>query len=68
MGNSGKGITNIQADNIHRLSLFHQACHPVTEGDKFGQGGLASHKPMLAEPDPLDIPYTLHDDTQADLP
>ena len=39
MGNSVQGLTKVQVDNIHSLSLIHQAGHLVIEGDQVGQAG-----------------------------
>jgi len=53
VGNSVKGLTKVQVDNIHTLSLIHQVGHLVIEADQVGQAGPAFHEPMLAGPDPL---------------
>jgi len=53
VGNSVKGLTKVQVDNIHSLSFIREACHLVTEGDNLGQAGPAFHESMLAGPDPL---------------
>jgi len=34
VGNSVKGLTKVQVDNIHSLSIIHQMGHLVTEGDQ----------------------------------
>ncbi|KAK4827864.1 hypothetical protein QYF61_022014 [Mycteria americana] len=51
VGDSVKGFTKVQVDNIHSLSLIHYGGHLVTEGDQVGQAGPAFHEPMLAGPD-----------------
>ena len=55
MGNSVKGLTEVQVNNIQSLSFAHLAGHLVTEGDQVGRAGFAFHEPMLAGPDPLII-------------
>lgn len=55
MGDSAKGSTRVQADNIHSISLIHQASHIVTE-DQAGQTGPDFHKSSLARPDSPDNP------------
>ena len=40
MGNSVKGFTEVQVNNIHRLSLIHWAHHLVIEGDQISQARL----------------------------
>jgi len=53
MGNTVKGLTKVQIDDIHSLFLIHKVGHLVIEGDEVGQAGPALHEPMLAGPDPL---------------
>ncbi|KAK4831749.1 hypothetical protein QYF61_018947 [Mycteria americana] len=53
VGDSVKGFTTVQVDNIYSLSLIHRVGHLVVEGDQVGQAGPAFHEPMLAGPDPL---------------
>ena len=53
MGDSVKGFTKVQADNIHSLSLTYYMGHPVIGGDQVGRAGPAFHEAMLAGPDPL---------------
>jgi len=60
VGNSVKGLTKVQVDDIHSLSLIHQAGHLVIEGDQVGQAGCAFHEPMLAGPDPLAVLHMVH--------
>ncbi|KAK4807797.1 hypothetical protein QYF61_023630 [Mycteria americana] len=67
VGNRVKGFTEVQIDNIHSLSLIHQAGHLVVEGDQVGQAGPAFPEPMLAGLDPLVIFYMPCDGTQDDL-
>ena len=43
VGNSVKGLTKVQVDNIHSLSLIHYTGQLVTEGDQVGQAGPAFH-------------------------
>jgi len=45
VGNSVKGLTKVQVDDVHNLSLIHL----VTEGDQVGQAGPAFAEPTLAE-------------------
>jgi len=52
VGNSVKGLTKVQVDDIHSLSLIHQVDHLVIEGDQVGQAGPVFHEPMLSGPIP----------------
>jgi len=40
VGNSVKGLTKVQVDDIHSLSLIHYTGHLVIEGDQVGQAGI----------------------------
>ena len=53
MGNSVKGLTKVQIDNFHSLSLIHWVGHLVIEGDRVGQAGPAFQERIQAGPDPL---------------
>ena len=54
MGSSVKGLTKVQVDEIHSLSLLYSL---AVEGDQVCQAGPAFPEPMLARPDP---PVVLH--------
>jgi len=47
VGNSVTGITKVQVDDVHSLSLIHWVGHLVVEGDQVSQAGPAFHEPML---------------------
>ena len=66
MGNSAKGLTKVQVDNISSLSLIHWAGHLVIEGDQVGQAGPAFHEAMLGGPDPLAVLHMPVEHTQED--
>ena len=53
VGDSVKGFTKAQMDNIHSLSLIHLVSHPVIEGDQAVQAGPTFPAPMLAGTDAL---------------
>jgi len=62
--NSVKGLTKVQVDNIHRLSVIHKAGYLAIEGDQVGQAGPAFHESMLAGPDPLVVLHMASESTQ----
>ena len=63
-GNSVKGLSKGQVDDIHSLSLIHYAIQLVIEEDQVGPAGLALHEAMLAGPDPLVVLQTPSEHTQ----
>lgn len=65
VGKCVKGLTKIQRDSIHSLSLICLAGHLDT-GDQGGQTGPAFHEPVIAGPD-LVVLQVLCDGTQDDL-
>ncbi|XP_064559280.1 uncharacterized protein LOC135442937 [Zonotrichia leucophrys gambelii] len=67
VGDSVKGIAEVQIDNIHSLSCIHQVGDLVIEGDQVGQTGPTSPKPMLAVTDTLAILLTLALDAEQRL-
>ncbi|RMB92284.1 hypothetical protein DUI87_31396 [Hirundo rustica rustica] len=67
VGDSVKGLAEVQIDNIHSLSCIHQAGHLVMNGDQVGQTRPTPPKPMLAGSDTLAILYVVHYDTQYKL-
>ncbi|TRZ22685.1 hypothetical protein HGM15179_004393 [Zosterops borbonicus] len=67
VGDSVKGLAEVQIDNIHSPSCIHQAGHLVIKGDQVDQAGQALPKSMLAVSDPLAVLYVLRDDTQYKL-
>ena len=66
MWNSVKGLTKVQVDNIHSLSLVHYVGHLVIE-DQVGQAGPAFHEAMLARPDPLVVLHMPGERTQGEV-
>lgn len=63
MEDSVTGLTKVQVDNTHSLSLIHQVDHQVIEGDQVRQAEPAFPKPMLARPDHLVTLYMPCDGT-----
>ncbi|RMC06522.1 hypothetical protein DUI87_15959 [Hirundo rustica rustica] len=55
VGDSVKGLAEIQIDNIHSPSCTHQMGHLVIKGDQVGQTPPTSPKPVLAGPENLAI-------------
>ncbi|RMB99641.1 hypothetical protein DUI87_23894 [Hirundo rustica rustica] len=53
VGNSVKGLAEVQIDNIHSLPCIHQVGHLFIKGDQVGQAVPTPPKSMLAGPDPL---------------
>ncbi|PKU46240.1 hypothetical protein llap_3464 [Limosa lapponica baueri] len=47
MGDSVKGLSEVQGDNIHYSSLIYQDRHFIIEDYRFGQGRLPLHESML---------------------
>jgi len=47
VGNSVKGLTEVQVDNIHSLSLIYWAGHLVIQADQVGQAGLSESDTKL---------------------
>ena len=64
MGNSVKGLTTVQVDDIHSLTFIHWVGHLVIAGDQDGQVGPAFHEPMLAGPNPLVVLHVPGERTQ----
>lgn len=50
--------------HIRNISIVIQVRHFVLDGLQVGQAGPVSHKPV---PEPLAVPYALHDCTQDEL-
>jgi len=46
VGNSVKGLTKVQVENIHSLSLIHLSSYLVIEGDQVGQANLPFMNPF----------------------
>lgn len=63
IGDSIKGFTEDQVDNIH----IHWEGHLVIKGNQVGQAGPAPPKPLLAGPDPLVVLCVLCAHIQDDL-
>ena len=40
MGNSVKGLTKVQVDEVHSLTFFQYAGHLIIKGDLFGEAGF----------------------------
>ncbi|TRZ24888.1 hypothetical protein HGM15179_002237 [Zosterops borbonicus] len=55
VGDSAKGLAEVQIDNIHSPSCIHQVGHLVIKGDQVGQTPPTPPKAMLAGSDPLAI-------------
>ncbi|RMC21667.1 hypothetical protein DUI87_02535 [Hirundo rustica rustica] len=55
VGDSVKGLAEIQIDNIHSLSHIHHVGHLVIKGDQVGQTQTNPLKPVLAGSDTLTI-------------
>ncbi|RMC12018.1 hypothetical protein DUI87_11151 [Hirundo rustica rustica] len=55
VGDSAKGLAEVQVDNIHSPSCIHQAGHLVIKGDQVGQTQLTPPRPVLAVSDTLAI-------------
>ncbi|RMC05423.1 hypothetical protein DUI87_18615 [Hirundo rustica rustica] len=55
VGDTVKGLAEVQIDNIHSPSCICQAGHLVIKGDQVGQTRPTSPKPMLAGPETLAI-------------
>jgi len=64
VGNSVKGLSKVQVDNILSLSLIHQVGHLVIGGDWVGQAGPAFHESMLAGPESLVVLHVPGEHTQ----
>jgi len=45
LGNSVKGLTKVQVDDIHSISLIQWAGHLIIEGDQVGQQDLPFMNP-----------------------
>ncbi|KAJ7427695.1 hypothetical protein WISP_04707 [Willisornis vidua] len=67
VGDSVKGLAEVQIDHIHNLTLIHQAGHLIIKGYQVGQTGPALPKSMLAGSEPFPILKMLCDRTQDDL-
>lgn len=61
VGDCTKGFTTIQAGRIHSLSLIHQVCQLIIEGDHIGLAGTALYEPLLVRSDLLEVPHMLCD-------
>jgi len=68
VANSVTGLTKVQIDGIHRLSLIHEVGHLVIAADEVGQGGPAFHEPMLTGTDPLVVFHMPVESTQGEFP
>lgn len=74
-GDSIKGLSEVQLDNLHCSSLIYQISHFIVEDHRFGQKRLSPHESMLNTPClPWELfpDYLLHhlsrDWGEADLP
>ncbi|KAJ7404977.1 hypothetical protein WISP_142313 [Willisornis vidua] len=67
VGDSVKGLAEVQTDHIHSLPLIHHVGYLIIKGDQVDQTGPGPPKPMLAGSNPLSILQVLCDCTQDDL-